>query len=65
VARGGGPLKPEQVQRGSSFEEMETADGIFRSEVLPGFWLRAAWILSSQPPKALECLDEILAGQPA
>jgi Uma2 family endonuclease len=34
---------------------------IFRSSVLPGFWLNVDWLLSYPLPDDYECLQEILA----
>lgn len=44
------------------YEEMALEGNIFRSEVLPGFWLNTDWLLSRKVPKAYKCLQEILAG---
>jgi Uma2 family endonuclease len=38
---------------------------IFRSEVLPGFWLDVDWLFGERRPTKLECLQQILAGDPA
>lgn len=35
------------------------ADGRYRSEVLPGFWLRPAWLRQDPLPDPLACLNEI------
>ncbi|MGH7201849.1 MAG: Uma2 family endonuclease [Planctomycetaceae bacterium] len=37
---------------------------IFRSQVLPGFWLDIEWLLSDPLPNAYCCLQEILAAAP-
>ncbi len=37
---------------------------IFRSQVLKGFWLDVKWVLSYPLPKAYECLQQILQGNP-
>ena len=34
---------------------------IFKSSVIPGFWLDVNWLLSRPIPKAFHCLEEILA----
>jgi endonuclease/exonuclease/phosphatase family metal-dependent hydrolase len=34
---------------------------IFRSSVIPGFWLDVNWLLARPIPKAYHCLEEILA----
>jgi len=39
-------------------------DRIFRSEVIPGFWLDVSWLLEKPVPRAYRCLQEILAAQP-
>lgn len=33
---------------------------IFRSEVLPGFWLDVEWLLAASPPNDYACLQKIL-----
>ncbi len=48
--------------RDGDYEEMALDSNIFRSEVLPGFWLNTDWLLSRKVPKAYKCLQEILAG---
>lgn len=35
------------------------ADGIYRSQVLPGFWLRVHWLWEEPLPKLLPTLEEI------
>ncbi len=47
--------------RDGDYEEMALDSNIFRSEVLPGFWLNTDWLLSRKVPKAYKCLQEILA----
>jgi Uma2 family endonuclease len=37
---------------------------IFRSKVIPGFWLDVSWLLEKPVPRAYRCLQEILAVQP-
>lgn len=46
--------------RDGDYEEMPVPGGIFRSDVLPGFWLNTDWLLSRTVPKAYKCLQEIL-----
>lgn len=38
--------------------------GIFRSEVVAGFWLRVDWLFAKEPLDALAILEMILAGDP-
>ncbi|MGH7452428.1 MAG: Uma2 family endonuclease [bacterium] len=38
--------------------------GIFRSEVVAGFWLRVDWLFATEPLDALAILETILAGDP-
>ncbi|MBI3911083.1 MAG: Uma2 family endonuclease [Armatimonadetes bacterium] len=38
---------------------------LFRSEVLPGFWLDVQWLLADPLPDEFDCLQQILAGNPA
>jgi Uma2 family endonuclease len=37
---------------------------IFRSRVIPGFWLNVDWLLQRPVPPAYDCLQEILAAKP-
>jgi|KBSSwiStaDraftv2_1062776.scaffolds.fasta_scaffold509692_2 Uma2 family endonuclease len=37
---------------------------VFRSEVIPGFWLNVEWLLASPVPLAYRCLEEVLAEKP-
>jgi Uma2 family endonuclease len=37
---------------------------IFRSRVIPGFWLNVDWLLQRPVPRAYDCLHEILAAKP-
>ena len=48
--------------RDGEYEEMALDGNMFRSEVLPGFWLNTDWLLSQTVPKAYKRLQEILAG---
>ena len=61
------PLKNQarfyRLQEGK-LVEVEPESGIFRSEALPGFWLRVEWLLADPSPNAFSCLQEILAGLP-
>ena len=36
------------------------AGSVFRSEVVPGFWLDPAWLFAAEMPDGLECLNKIL-----
>jgi len=38
---------------------------IFRSEALAGFWLDVEWLFAEPAPNVYECLQQILAGEPA
>lgn len=38
------------------------ANRIFRSSVLPGFWLDVDWLLADSLPNSYHCLQEILGG---
>lgn len=35
------------------------ASGIYRSEVIPGFWLKVEWLFRDPPPAAIACLKEM------
>lgn len=39
-------------------------NGVFRSEVVAGFWLRIDWLFSAEPLDNLAILEAILAGDP-
>jgi Uma2 family endonuclease len=39
-------------------------DHIFRSAVLPGFWLDVNWLFGKELPNSYECLQQILASSP-
>jgi Uma2 family endonuclease len=41
-----------------------TENRIFRSEVIPGFWLDVNWLLARPVPRAYQCLEKILAAKP-
>ncbi len=47
------PLTPEGRYRLT----LPDAEGVYRSAVLPGFWLRVAWLW--QPSRVLEALREL------
>jgi Uma2 family endonuclease len=34
---------------------------IFRSRVIPGFWLNVEWLISDETPDAYECLQQLLS----
>ena len=49
--------------RDGRFFEVPLEEGcIFRSEVLPGFWLDANWLLAKPLPDPADCIDQILRG---
>jgi hypothetical protein len=35
------------------------AGGVYRSQVVPGFWLRVDWLWQKPLPKALQVLKEL------
>jgi Uma2 family endonuclease len=48
--------------RDGKYQLVPLEDGrIFRSKVVPGFWLDVNWLLSDPLPDPLECLEEILS----
>ena len=48
---------------GNRFVPMKLEDDhIFRSQVLPGFWLDIEWLLAKPLPSTPDCLDQILKG---
>jgi Uma2 family endonuclease len=49
------------VLRGGRFEPLALADGIYRSEVLPGLWLEPAAVLRGDPARVLQVLEQGLA----
>jgi Uma2 family endonuclease len=36
------------------------ANDIFRSQILPGFWIKVSWLLAKPLPNAYACLQELL-----
>lgn len=51
--------------RDGRYEEAPLLSGrIFRSEVLPGFWLNTAWLFQTPVPDELDCSEQVLAGPP-
>ncbi|HTE17744.1 MAG TPA: Uma2 family endonuclease [Armatimonadota bacterium] len=51
--------------RDARYEPATLENGrIFRSEVLPGFWLDAEWFFTDPIPDPAACLQQILAGPP-
>ena len=49
------------VLRGGRFEPLPLADGIYRSEVLPGLWLDPAAVVRSDPAEVVRVLQQGLA----
>ncbi len=49
------------VLRSGRFEQLALADGIYRSEVLPGLWLEPAAVLRGDLARVLEVLQQGLA----
>jgi len=60
-------LDPDQKRfvldtlQGTSYASRDVSSGRLESKILPGFHLDVSWLLQDPPPKALECLKEILA----
>ncbi len=46
-------------RKGGRFIPVFPAEGIYRSAVIPGLWLRVEWLLSDPPPPVLEALREL------
>lgn len=46
------------------FHPVTLTDGVFRSQAIPGFWLRVEWLLESPLPNSYQTLQTILAGAP-
>jgi Uma2 family endonuclease len=52
--------------RGSRFVTVEIGpDRIFRSSVVPGFWMEIDWLFTYPLPRASQCLERILATLPS
>jgi Uma2 family endonuclease len=48
---------------GGNYQLIPLENGrLFRSQVLPGFWLDVHWLLANPLPKAYECLQKVLSG---
>jgi Uma2 family endonuclease len=43
-----------------AYREVKLKDGVFSSQVVPGFWLKTAWLWQKPLPKVLTALREIL-----
>jgi len=41
------------------FEEVPTQQGIYRSQAVPGFWLKVGWLWQEPLPPILEVLKEL------
>jgi Uma2 family endonuclease len=50
--------------RNGSYSEVRPRKGVLTSRVLPGFWLRPAWVWRQPRPKKSAVVAEILAGPP-
>jgi len=50
-----------RLSRGRFVEVPLEGGRIFRSEVLPGFWLDAQWLLAEPLPDEFECLKQVLS----
>jgi Uma2 family endonuclease len=48
------------LDAGGRFERAQLEDGVFRSRVLSGFWLRAEWVMASELPQPLDVFAEIV-----
>lgn len=48
-----------QLAADGKYQPVPTPDGIYRSAVLPGFWLRVEWLWQEPPPKLLPTLETI------
>jgi Uma2 family endonuclease len=47
------------------YKSQRIKSGIYRSQVMPGFWFDVTWLWARPRPKLRECLEAILAGPPA
>jgi len=47
-------------KRGRSYREEVLTEGVMRSSVLKGFWVRVEWLFSPRRPKAAEVLRQLL-----
>lgn len=50
------------LQPSGAYEELEVLDGLMRSRILDGFWLKLEW-LWAEDPKPLAALREIMGGR--
>jgi Uma2 family endonuclease len=53
-----------QLREGRFVPAALERDRIFRSEVVPGFWLDVDWLFADPLPNKFECLKQVLAGDP-
>jgi Uma2 family endonuclease len=47
-------------KRGKSYREEVLTEGVAKSSVLKGFWVRVEWLFSPHRPKAIEVLRQLL-----
>lgn len=52
-----------QLGADGKYQPVPTLDGIYRSMVLPGFWLRVEWLWQEPLPKLLPTLETIQKGE--
>jgi Uma2 family endonuclease len=52
-----------RLDRSGKYREVRPRKGILRSKVLPGFWLRPAWLWEEPRPRKSQVFQQILAGQ--
>ena len=48
-----------RLDANGAYQRVEITDGVFRSEVLPGFWLRVDWLWQKEPDE-WDAIDEII-----
>lgn len=46
------------------YRKVRPQNGVLRSEVVAGFWIRPEWLWQNPRPKKLEVLQQLLAGRP-
>jgi hypothetical protein len=51
-------------REGELMVEFAHGEEIIRSKVVEGFWMRRSWLNPGNLPKATDCLEEVLRGQP-
>jgi Uma2 family endonuclease len=53
-----------RLGRNGKYKKIRSTTGILRSKIIPGFWLRTAWLWQKPLPRKMTILAEILSDHP-